>query len=169
MDIPIHADVVCSDGAVGKSSHIIVDLVTEQVSHFVVKTDHHGKQFVVPIEKIEDSDRTVILLACRKEDVYQLSLFDESHFNGFDAYNSVPPLPSPGMAASCTMYHPYRTAESGTQGPTRESSWARLALNKGAMVLATDGKVGKVDELLIDPETHRVTHLVLRQHFLFNK
>ena len=37
------------------------------------------------------------------------------------------------------------------------------------MVLAIDGEVGKIDELVIDPESHRVTHLVLRQHFLLNK
>jgi len=169
MDIPIDADVVCYDGSLGKSSYIIVDLVSEQLTHFVVKTDHPSRQFVVPIKMIRDTDRTVILLDCHKEDVYQLPLFEESHFNGYDAYNSVPPLPSPGMSPSYTMYHPYRTAESGTQGPTRESSWARLAVNKGAMVLATDGKVGKIDELLIDPETHRVTHLILRQHFILNK
>ena len=169
MDIPIHASVTCYDGAVGKSSHIIVDLLTEQVTHFVVKTDHHHKQYVVPIEKIERSDRTVILLACRKEDVYQLPLFDETHFHGYDAYDSAPPLPSPGMAASYTLYQPYRTAESGADSPTRESSWARLAVNKGVMVLATDGEVGKIDELVIDPETHVVTHLVLRQHFILNK
>ena len=35
--------------------------------------------------------------------------------------------------------------------------------------MASDARVGKVDELVIDPETHRVTHLVLRQHFLLNK
>ena len=169
MDIPIHAEVSCYDGVVGKSSHIIVDLVTEQVTHFVVKSDQHGKQFVVPIEKIRDSARTVVLLSCRKEDVYQLPLFDETHFNGYDAYDSAPPLPSPGMAPSYTMYHPYRESESGTQGPARESSWARLAVNKGATVLATDGEVGKIDEFVIDPETHVVTHLVLRQHFLLNK
>ena len=42
---------------------------------------------------------------------------------------------------------------------------SKLAINKGADVLATDARVGKVDELVIDPETHRITHLVLRQHF----
>ena len=42
MEIPVHARVTCIDGAVGKSSHIIVDLVTEQVTHFVVKTEHDG-------------------------------------------------------------------------------------------------------------------------------
>ena len=31
------------------------------------------------------------------------------------------------------------------------------------------GEVGKIDEVIIDPETHRVTHLVLRQHKLLNK
>ena len=38
MDIPIHAHVVCTDGFVGKSSHIVVDLITERVTHFVIKT-----------------------------------------------------------------------------------------------------------------------------------
>jgi sporulation protein YlmC with PRC-barrel domain len=169
MDIPIHADVVCLDGLVGKSTHIIVDLVTEQVSHFVVKTDHHSKRFVVPLDKIRSSHRTVILIDCHKEDVYQLPLFKESHFKGYDAYDNEPPLPSPGVAASYTRYQPYRAAESGSPGPAKESSWAKLAVNKGASVYATDGDVGKIDELVIDPETHRVTHLILRQHFLLNK
>ena len=111
MDIPIDARVSCYDGDVGKSSHILVDLVTERVTHFVVKTDHPSQQFVVPIEKIRDTDRTVILLDCHKEDVYQLPFFDESHFHRYDAYSSTPPVPAPGTAASYTMYNPYRTAE----------------------------------------------------------
>ena len=169
MDIPIHAEVSCHDGVVGKSSHIIVDLVTEQVTHFVVKSDQHGKEFVVPVDMIKDSARTVILLACRKEDVYQLPPFDETHFNGYDAYDRAPPMPSPGMSASYTMYHPYRTAEPATEGKATHFAPVELAINKGADVLASDARVGKVDELVIDPETHRITHLVLRQHFLLNK
>ncbi len=82
MDIPIHANVTCSDGLVGKSTHIIMDLVKEEVSHFVVKTDQHSQEFVVPIEKMKDSDRTVIFLDCRKEDVYQFPPFKETHFIG---------------------------------------------------------------------------------------
>ena len=169
MDIPIHANVTCHDGAVGKSSHIIVDLVIEQVTHFVLKTDHHSKQFVVPIEMVVDSDRTVIRLNCHKEDVYQLPLFDETHFNGYDDYDSAPPVPSVGTAASYTRYQPYRTAKPGTQSFADEPHPAELAVRKGVRVLATDGEVGKIDELVIDPDTHRVTHLVLRQHNIFGK
>lgn len=167
MDIPIHATVVCTDGIVGKSTHIIVDLVSEQVAHLVVKTDHHSKRFVVPIERVLGSDRTAILLACRKEDVYQLPVFDQSHFHGYDAYESAPPMPSPGMSAPDTLYQPYRTAESPAEDPEARTSAVELAIHKGADVLASDARVGKVDELVIDPETHRVTHLVLRRHHLF--
>lgn len=168
MDIPIHAKVTCFDGPVGKSSHIIVDLVTEKVTHFVVKTDHQGGEYLVPVERIEGSERSVILLDCYREDVYQFHVFRELYFNGTDAYDSAPPVPDGGTASS-TMYHPYRAVDYGSNSPSSESHYAEIALNKGAMVLATDGEVGKVDELVIDPETHRVTHLVLRQNFIFNK
>jgi len=113
MEIPIHAYVTCYDGTVGKSSRIIVDLVTEQLTHVVVKTDRQGIEFIVPIEKIKGTDGTDILLDCRIEDVYQFRVFHEDQFNGYDAYDCAPILPSPGLAASYTMYHPYRAAESG--------------------------------------------------------
>jgi sporulation protein YlmC with PRC-barrel domain len=169
MDIPIHANVSCYDGVVGKSSYIIFDLVTEQATHFVVKTKKHDQQFLVPLDKVMDSDRTVILLDCHKDDVFRFPLFQETYFNGHDAYESSPPVPSLGIAASYTLYHPYRTAESGTHNLEDEASRTQLAVNKGAKVLATDGEVGKIDEVIIDPESHRVTHLVLRQHNLLDK
>ncbi len=103
MHIPMHATVSCYDGPVGKSSYIIVDLITEQITHFVVKTEEHGREFLAPLDFVVDSDRTVILLDCRKEAVYQLTPFHEAHFNGYDAYDNAPPAPSPAIAASYTM------------------------------------------------------------------
>jgi sporulation protein YlmC with PRC-barrel domain len=72
------------------------------------------------------------------------------------------------MGANYTLYHPYRTSETGVDEAPLHPSTVQLAVNKGAAVLATDGRVGKVDELVIDPKTHRVTHLILRQHHLMN-
>ena len=37
MEIPINADVYCSDGLGGRSSQVIVDPIHKQVTHFVVK------------------------------------------------------------------------------------------------------------------------------------
>jgi hypothetical protein len=46
----------------------------------------------------------------------------------------------------------------------------KLAVRRGTKVEATDGQVGEVGELLIDPESEHVTHLVLLEgHFWAKK
>lgn len=163
MDISIHTEVRCLDGVVGKSTYIIVDLVTEQVTHIVLKTKADGREFLVPVEKIEVADREEILLDCNKAEISKLTQFYPIYFNTNNFYSGTPPVPSIEMGTGNTLYHPYRTSET----PVHHSRM-QLAVNKGAVVLATDGRVGKIDELIIDPKTHQVTHLILRQHHLTN-
>ena len=38
MDIPIQAAVECGDGPGGRSTYVVVNPITEQVTHIVVKT-----------------------------------------------------------------------------------------------------------------------------------
>lgn len=166
MDIPIPADVVCTDGVVGKSSYIIIDLVTEVVTHFVVKVKEQKGEYLVSLDLVKHADREGIQLDCTKEQVYALYPFHEGYFNGYDAYSGSPPIPAMGVEPSSTMYHPHRTADAVTGEPEVHASVVELAVKKGADVLATDARVGVVDELVIDADTHRVTHLVLRQHHL---
>jgi sporulation protein YlmC with PRC-barrel domain len=163
MDISIHTEVRCLDGVVGKSTNIIVDLVTEQVTHVVIKTKVDGRKYLVPLEKIRGADRKEILLDCKKAEIRELTPFHAIYFNTNDFYSGTPPLPSAEMGPDNTLYHPYRTSETPGQ-PSR----MQLAIKKGAVVLATDGRVGKIDELVIDPKTHQVTHLILRKHHLIN-
>ena len=45
-----------------------------------------------------------------------------------------------------------------------------LAITRGTSVETTDGKVGRMDEFLINPTTDHNTHLVLREvHLLVRK
>jgi sporulation protein YlmC with PRC-barrel domain len=174
MEISIQTEVRCADGPVGKSTHIIVDLVTEQVTHIVVKTTPHGGEYLVPLDLVRSADREAIQLNCSKDEIGDLTPFKESYFHGPDAYGGTPPIPSADIApsytlyhpSSYTLYHPYRTAETEAEEATVHPSTEQLAINKGAVVLATDGQVGVVDELVIEPKTHRITHLVLREHEL---
>jgi sporulation protein YlmC with PRC-barrel domain len=46
---------------------------------------------------------------------------------------------------------------------------SELAVRHGIPVEAIDGKAGEVDGFAIDPETRRITHLVLREGHLFTK
>jgi sporulation protein YlmC with PRC-barrel domain len=121
---------------------------------------------LVPLELVENTDRNSILLNCTKKDVYALQTFHEAYFNGYDAYSGSLPIPVPGVDPSSTLYHPHRAADSAASDASVHASAVEQAVKKGAEVLAADAWVGKVDELVVDPETHQVTHLVLRQHHL---
>jgi sporulation protein YlmC with PRC-barrel domain len=167
MDMPIHADVFCTDGLIGKSSHIIVDLVSERVTHVAVSTKEHEGQYLVSLEWVKSTDRDSIQLDCTKVDVYAMQPFRAGYFNGYDAYSGSPPITAPGVEPGSTLYHPHRTAEPAAQDATIHTPAVELAVAKGAAVLATDARVGVVDELVIDPESHLVTHLILREHHLF--
>jgi sporulation protein YlmC with PRC-barrel domain len=166
MDIPIHADVNCTDGLVGKSAYIVVDLISGRVTHVVVKAKEHEGRYLVPLDIVTAADQNGIQLDCQKRDVYHFSPFDEMYFNGYDDYRGSPPIPAPGVGPSNTLYHPYRMADSAASDASTHSSAVQLAIKKGAEVLAADAWVGQVDELVVDPKTHRVTHMVLRQHHL---
>ena len=169
MDISIHTEVRCTDGLVGKSTHIIVDLVTEKVTHVVVKAKEGGREYLVPLDKISTADREAIQLNCTKDEFSDLTPFHAAYFNRSETYGGPPPLPSEGIPASNILYHPYRTAEEEAEGAVVQSSIEQQAINKGAVVLATDARVGKIDELVIDPDSHRIIHLVLRQHELIKQ
>ena len=69
MDISTHTEVHCTEGVIGKSTHIIFDLVTEHVAHGVVKAKEGGRKYLVPLEKITSSDREEIQLNCSKDEV----------------------------------------------------------------------------------------------------
>jgi sporulation protein YlmC with PRC-barrel domain len=42
-----------------------------------------------------------------------------------------------------------------------------LAVRRGASVRASDGRVGKVDQFVVDPESGLITHLCLREGSLW--
>jgi sporulation protein YlmC with PRC-barrel domain len=44
-----------------------------------------------------------------------------------------------------------------------------LAMRRGARVQATDGRVGQVDEFLVNPVNGYITHLVLREGHLWGQ
>lgn len=50
MDVPVHADVCGTDGPVGKSTYVVMDLVSENVTHVVVQMNQHGKVVLVSLD-----------------------------------------------------------------------------------------------------------------------
>ncbi len=149
MEFPINVDVFCSDGQYGKSTAVIVDPATEKVS-FVTVSDPERMytEYLVPVSDIVSADSSKIVLNSTKADVEKLDKFAEAEFldvpyYGYDGLDGV----------SDPMAGVYRK-ENLPEGS--------VALAKGMAVEAMDGFVGNVDELIIDPESGTIKHLIMR-------
>ena len=170
MDVPLDVEVYCSDGACGRSTVIIVEPQTQQVTHFVVQDG--GFQYLVPIGVIADSSAVRINLSWSREELRHAKSFveevpaDEAHLE----------MMSDAMVGS-SVFGPYTSPDAAhmvdaLSGATMEQELVpdnELAIHQGARVEATDGTVGSVDEFIIDPGTNKLSHVVLRKGHFFGE
>ena len=67
-----------------------------------------------------------------------------------------------------TLLWPYAVPQDLLISTVKEQIPAgELAVRRGAKVEATDGRVGQVDEFLIDPSNGQISHLILREGHLW--
>lgn len=157
MDIPIDAEVHCTDGPCGRSTHIILNPETSQVTHLVVR-EHSFTQRLVPVEMVTESSPTRIQIRCSKDRLSQMAPFIQAEFVPMG-------VPSPAY-----MLWPASIMESAVVTLEHEQVPAgEVAIDRGSRVEAVDGQAGRVDELLIDRVTGQVTHLVLREGHLWGQ
>jgi len=161
-DIPVHAKVECVDGVCGESTNIILDPVTQHVTHFVVqeKSLFDPVERLVPIEQVIDTTPERIRLRCTKKEFAQM-----------EAYNQVNYLPDAAGYAFDPMGAPFVSPMEPALVPFQEPRIppGELAVRWGTPVEASDGLIGEVGELLVDPASGGITHLVLRMGHLWGK
>jgi sporulation protein YlmC with PRC-barrel domain len=171
IDIPLNVEVYCADGAAGgRSTVVIVDRASRQVTHFVVKAPEN--EYLVPIEAITASSAVRIDLRWTLDELGRAQSFvkevpaDEEHLA----------MMADAMAGGSVL-GPYTTPDAAymvqalSEATMEEEQVTanEVAIHEDARIEATDGDVGKVDELLVDPDTNKVSHLVLRKGRLWNK
>lgn len=162
IDLPIHAEVHGADGAVGLSTYVIVNPITQQVTHLVVKS--YLSPFVevlVPVELVEETTSDRIKLKCTRNDLGRMESFEVEEYiqTEIPDYLSWPYLLPNGFYSEVVVKYIPVKHQNIAQG--------EVAVRRGAMVEATDGTVGLVDGLLIDADTMQVTHLVLLERHIF--
>ncbi len=167
MEIPLSAEVQCVDSSCGKILDIIVDPNTRKVTHIVVEDETLARppyQRLVSIDQVEDTTLDVIRLGCSKEELGHMQPFAHTRYvpkkqEDYTLYEG-----GEGPAApSSTVGTPARKVE---EELIPEGEWV---LRQGAPVYATDGRIGQVGELIIDPDDEVITHLVLLEGHVFGK
>ncbi len=151
MDVPVNAQVECADGSCGHSVGVIVSPKNRQVTHLIVKP-RQDLERLVSVDKVIETSPTVIHLRCSQNELIHMDPFIEHEYLmlGPEAFTWTP---TPQVIPV-----PHRRIPTG-----------ELAIERGSRVEATDGHVGKVDELLIDPKDEHITHVVLREGHLWGK
>jgi sporulation protein YlmC with PRC-barrel domain len=170
----------CSDGAVGKVGRVIIDPVAEEATHLVVVPGHRrdpGR--LVPLDLLEGGARG-IRIHCTRAQFEELDSAQESQFipaaSGYESYG-------PGEACYWPFY-----GLGGGNGTMGTSSWmgvgggtpdeivTRDAVPLGEVevrrcepVHATDGDIGRVQGLVIDPASRHVTHVLLQEGHLWGR
>jgi hypothetical protein len=131
---------------------------TEQITHIVVKEKPPSRvERLVPVVLVGQTAAQVILLNCTLKEFAALEPFNQTEFVYGD-------LPHHASDPNLTLLWPYAVpAKRIVDDKVRPIPPGDLAVRKGARVQATDGRVGQIEQFLVDPDSGYITHLCLQE------
>jgi sporulation protein YlmC with PRC-barrel domain len=164
LDIPMNAKVLCSGVVCGRITHIVLDPILDKVTDVVVK-DHEipSVERLIPVELIADSSSGTVKLDIPKDNIRSYPPFRHTDFIKIQTPMKFAEMPTNMMWPYVVPEEKVVLIESDSIPPEE------MAIRRNAHVEATDGRVGKVDEFMINPDTGHITHLVLREGHLWGQ
>ena len=149
----------CADGPGGKVSRVIIDPATETVTHLVVEPKHRmSLARLVPLDLV-DTTAGDIRLRCTVEEFGNLEPAQETEL----VDDVTGGLGLGGMAGPGGIASPMPVILQDVV-PLGEAD-----VERGDPVHALDGEIGRVQGLLVDPDDHRVTHVLLEEGHLWGR
>ena len=149
----------CVDGPGGKVSRLIIDPATETVTHLVIQPKHRlGVGRLVPLDLV-DTTAGDIRLRCTVEEFGELEPAQETEL--IDDVTAG--LGIGGLNAPMGTVSPVQTILEDVV-PLGEAD-----VERGDPVHALDGEIGRVQGFLVNPDDHRVTHVLLEEGHLWGR
>jgi sporulation protein YlmC with PRC-barrel domain len=170
-DFVIGTDVACSDGKCGQLRRVVLDPVARTLTHLVVESGRpRGIDRLVPIDLVVPAAEE-ITLRCTMVEFDALEDAEETHVlpgaGGPPGYEQAPPyyglatdsmgMGSLGMSTGPLVITLDRLPE------------GKVEVQRGEHVHATDGEIGRVQGLVVDPSDQRVTHVLLDEGHLWGE
>jgi len=144
----------CVDGPGGKVSRVIIDPATETVTHLVIQPKHRlGVGRLVPLDLV-DTTAGDIRLRCTVEEFGGLEPAQETEL--IDDVTG-------RLDAPMGVISPVQAIVQDVVPP------GEADVNRGDPVHALDGEIGRVQGLMVDPDDHRVTHVLLQEGHLWGR
>lgn len=165
--VTIGAHVSCTDGACGTVTRVVVDPVARAVTHLVVEPHHqHISGRLVPVGLV-DATADEVKLRCTVAEFEALEPAEEAHFvPGTTQYAAY------GTEQAVFWPHAAKGGRYGGRGDlvTEDSvPVGEVQVRRDDRVQATDGEIGRVQGLVIDRDSHHVTHVLLQEGHLWGR
>jgi sporulation protein YlmC with PRC-barrel domain len=191
-DYVIGTEVSCTDGVCGELRRVVVDPVARVLTHLVVEPKHRpGAGHLVPIDLV-DTGASGVHLRCTSAEFDALDDAEETRFltgaSGQWGYALEEMLSWPyyGLGGAQVGMGGVGMGGIGLGGglgmggmvgvPGARQTFTEdnvpdgeIEIRRGEPVHATDGEIGRVQGLVIDPSDHRVTHVLLDEGHLWGK
>lgn len=177
----VGSDVACSDGRCGVLSRVIIDPIADAIAYLDVESRHrrHSGR-LVPISLVATAAAKEIRLKCSKAEFEALGPAQENEFlpgvEGQAGYSPTEALRLPYFRQSglglAMPESPPTIPESAymSSGVTYDKlPLGDVDVRRGEHVEATDGPIGKVKGLVIDPSDEQVTHILLDEGHLWGE
>jgi sporulation protein YlmC with PRC-barrel domain len=149
---------------------VVLDPVAEELTDLVVEPTHRqGLGRLVPLSLV-DATAGEVRLRCTLAEFEKLGSAEETEFlpgtAGYAAYGPQQVLSWPyyGLGGMNMELETVSQTVTYDKVPLGE-----VAVRRGQSVQATDGDIGRVQGLVIDPRSHHVTHVLLQEGHLWGR
>jgi sporulation protein YlmC with PRC-barrel domain len=171
MPFRIGADVSCSDGPRGHVSRIIVNPVAREVTHLVVDQKHrNGPGRLVPVDLV-NATTGQLRLRCTLAEFQALRPAQET-----EVVPDLDPTGHQDRPPPSVNFLPQSLGAlriPGDRGPDRPRAPQEVTIDtvpsgevdirRELTVCATDGEIGQVQGVVVEPGGHYVTHVLLQE------
>jgi sporulation protein YlmC with PRC-barrel domain len=159
MEFTVGTQASCSDGWCGEVSRMIIDPGTRRVTHLVIDPKHRmGLGRLVPVDLV-DSASGEVRLRCTLAEFGNLEGAEETELVEGVSVGLGPG----GMPAPSGIPHAARAVVEDVV-PLGE-----IEVLPGEPVHAVDGEIGQVQGFRVDQDSHRVTHVLLKEGHLWGR
>lgn len=171
LEIRPGATVHASDGVAGELAQVVVSPRERRVVAVVVRLGS-GREVVLPAEAVEDATEEAVWVRGSLAELEQLPNWEaEAHAPASLSWPGWRRLREGGawlaLPGSLRRMEGLQRRMSGPAEPRPDERL--VTIRRGQRVLASDGPIGRVDQVLVDAATGRVKHLVIRQGLLFSR
>jgi osmotically-inducible protein OsmY/sporulation protein YlmC with PRC-barrel domain len=173
MLLPTGATIRCRDGAAGRLKYVVIDPDDGEVTHLIVERGMLlRRDIVVPAGWVERASEDEIVLNATVADLKALPEYHEIDFIEPDP--SYRPLSGHRVEETRIWVSPYVSIGGGRPWILRRVRLGiqddEVLLRRGLPVQTRDGRTaGALDHLVVEPASHRITHLVVRRGWLWDR